>query len=289
MALFRELARAKVNLSLKVLGRRPDGYHEIESIVLFADDPADRLTLTPGPGTSIKVDGPFGSGIAGENLIATTLRMLGEAEPLLVLGDVVLEKNLPVASGIGGGSADAAALLRAVRRANPAYSGVVDWQAVALRLGADVPVCLFDRAAMMRGIGEHLTPISSSVSIPAVLANPMVRVPDDKTAQVFRRLGAAALAAPLLSVAPDIDTPSSLMAFLSRSGNDLTEPALEVVPEIGGVLAGLAQLEGCSLARLSGAGPTCFGLFPSHAVAQEASRQLKADHPTWWVTPATLR
>src|SRR5262245_34650411 len=155
---FKECARAKINLTLSVLGRRPDGYHELESLVSFADV-ADTLTLRTGPDCRITVRGPFAADIEGPNLLERALALLRECDTGLRLGPVELEKNLPVAAGLGGGSADAAALLRAVRRANPERAEQVPWHEVAARLGADVPVCLLGKPALMRGIGDRIEPL----------------------------------------------------------------------------------------------------------------------------------
>ena len=186
-----EVARAKVNLTLEVIGRRPDGYHELASLVAFADI-GDKLTLDINRASDISISGPFAPTIAGENLIAVTLRRLLEAEPRLVLGHVHLDKQLPVAAGIGGGSADAAAVIRAVRRANPDLAASIDWTRIGAGLGADVPVCLESKTAWMTGVGEIVTPMRGWPALQAVLVNPMVPAPVDKTAQVFRRFGAAA-------------------------------------------------------------------------------------------------
>lgn len=289
MPVMVELARPKVNLSLRVLGRSADGYHELESLVAFADGMADRITLEPAHETSVTVEGPAAAGIAGENLIRTTLQLLADAAPGLVLGKVTLQKTLPVASGIGGGSADAAAVMRAVARANPGLASAVPWHGIARRLGADVPVCLLDRAAMMRGVGERLEPLPSFPPLPAVLVNPMVRVPENKTAEVFRRLAAPTLKEPLPVEAPaPAGRAQDILAYIEAAGNDLTAPAQAVVPEIAGVLKSLTAEARCHLARMSGAGPTCFGLFETWRAAEEAARRMSELHPGWWTAAVTL-
>jgi 4-diphosphocytidyl-2-C-methyl-D-erythritol kinase len=201
---------------------------------------------------------------------------------------------LPVAAGIGGGSADAAAVIRAVRRANAELEARVDWYAIARRLGADVPVCVLNRAAIMRGIGGKLEPIAALPPLPAVLVNPMVPVPAGKTAEVFRRLAAPPLRKTVTQETPAA-TPGSftsrddLMRFLRSVGNDLTGPATSVVPEIGGVLAALEEAPGALLARLSGAGPTCFAVFETPEAAQAAATRIKSAHPTWWAATVVLQ
>ena len=162
---IRELARAKINLTLTVHGRRPDGYHELESLVTFADV-ADEVVLHPGSQLSATTTGPFAAEIAGANLVETTLRRLRDLDAGLQLGSITLTKNLPVAAGLGGGSADAAAVLRAVRSANPGLADRVAWHDVAARLGADVPVCLAGQPTLMWGIGEKLEPLAQEPARP---------------------------------------------------------------------------------------------------------------------------
>ena len=301
MSVIVELARPKVNLHLRVLGRQPDGYHALESLVAFADGVADKITLEPEAPASIRVTGPFGATIAGENLIAVTLQKLSEACPDLKLGAVTLEKNLPVASGLGGGSSDAAAVIRAVRRANPALQDRVDWTAIGTKLGADVPVCLINEAAVMRGIGDRLTPLRQFPPLPAVLVNPLVRVPDNKTARVFRLMAAKPLPgshaeepSTLLAGLVDgedgarIASTEHLLSFLREQENDLTRPATEVVPEVRDVLSRLETFPRLILARLSGAGPTCFALFVTRKDAEYAAQELQRADPQWWAKAVVL-
>lgn len=283
MSEFIETARAKINLTLKVLGRRGDGYHALEALVAFASEPADTVTLDTGRARGVAASGPFAAGIAGVNLLDTVLDLIAAAEPRVRLGWVHLEKRLPVAAGIGGGSADAAALLRALRRANPELGDAFDWSGIARRLGADVPVCLFDRAAFMSGTGERLAPVSHLAPLDVVLVNPMVPVPADKTAQVFRALRAPALAAGLVDARPPRDLGrQALIDFIDR-GNDLEQAAREVVPAVGDVLAALRVLSSCRVAAMSGAGPTCFGVFDDAGAATAAAAVLGARYPDWWV------
>ena len=277
-----ELARAKVNLTLEVLGRRPDGYHEIASLVAFADF-GDVLTLDAAEPPSIRVTGPFAPTIAGENLVAVTLRRLTEVEPRLKLGAVSLEKRLPVAAGIGGGSADAAAVLRAVRRANRELADGLDWNALALTIGADVPVCLADRTSWMTGVGEIVTPLKGWTKLGAVLVNPLVSAPADKTARVFRRLNA-----PSLGSGRTVSPPGSgdrAIDFLSERGNSLEPAAIAVMPITAAVKSALLGQTGCRYAAVSGGGPTCFGIFDDPL---SAAHRLASDEPEWWVQPVIL-
>lgn len=293
MAVIEEFARAKVNLTLRVLGRRDDGYHELESLVAFAENPVDVLRLDPSAPIGVTISGAFGSAIATENLVLQTLRHAAGADAGLALGAVTLEKRLPVAAGIGGGSADAAATLRALRRANADHAPGIDWHALARRIGADVSVCLENRAALMSGIGDVVAPLAQPLRLHAVLVNRLEPVPDNKTAEVFRRL-----AAPPLSrarppqpwrVETDVETGSAaLIAALARVGNDLQKPAIALMPHIADTLAEVAATEGCRLARMSGAGPTVFGLYETEASAGSAAAALHARHPGWWIVATAL-
>jgi 4-diphosphocytidyl-2-C-methyl-D-erythritol kinase len=290
MTAITELARAKVNLTLRVRGRGPDGYHELESLIVFAGV-GDELHLEQSGAAGVDVTGPFAAAIAGANLVETAMARLAAAEPRLALGRVTLDKRLPVASGIGGGSADAAALLRAVRRANPALAGSVDWAGIAARLGADVPICFRNEPGLVWGVGERIEAIPVLPQLPAVLVNPLVPVPPDKTARVFARLAAAPSAArphpP--EVAPGrLASVETLLGFLRDEGNDLLAAATATVPTIGDVLAALAQVPGCRFAGLSGAGPTCFGLFATAGEAAGAAATLREKRPDWWIVATTL-
>jgi 4-diphosphocytidyl-2-C-methyl-D-erythritol kinase len=290
MTAITESAWAKVNLTLRVRGRRSDGYHELESLITFADV-GDRVRFEPGAAVGVRAIGPFAAAISGPNLIDTALARLAEAEPRLVLGSVTLEKLLPVAAGIGGGSADAAALLRAVRRANPAFAGAVDWVDIARALGADVPVCLTSDPALVWGIGENISAVPDLPRLPAVLANPLAPVPPDKTARVFSELKAppaAAGASPLLVSPTRLETVASLLEFMAAEGNDLLAAATAVVPQIAEVRAALAGQAGCLFAGLSGAGPTCFSVFSGPQEAAAAAAALQQERPDWWVAAGVL-
>ncbi len=283
--LIQERARAKVNLTLQVLGRRTDGYHALASVVAFASA-ADIVTLDTEAPPAVTVDGPFAPQLPSEVLITRTLDLLRAHVPSLTLGAVHLDKRLPVAAGIGGGSADAAAVLRAVRRANPEAAATVDWYGLAARLGADVLVCLADELTYVTGIGDVLQPLPPlTPPITAVFANPRVPVPEDKTAQVFRALNAAPLASLIPPPAPTLSSPQDVLAAVSRIGNDLEAPARTLLPAVSEVLAALDRLPGCHAARMSGAGPTCIAIVDdAHAAAQA----LRAAHPGWWIEPVKI-
>jgi 4-diphosphocytidyl-2-C-methyl-D-erythritol kinase len=290
MPVISEFAPAKVNLTLKVVGRRADGYHDIESLIAFARDVGDELFLEPDGPPGLEMRGPFAAAITGQNLVERALERLSAAEPGLALGRVILDKRLPVASGIGGGSTDAAALLRAVRRANPALVASLDWQAIAASLGADVTVCLAARPAFAWGTGTGIEPIPALPRLEAVLVNPLAQVPPDKTARVFAGLGAgpshaAGKAPPMPPRFADAD---ALIAYMRARGNDLLAPAMDVVPAIATVLDALAEVSGCRLTGLSGAGPTCFGIFAGREEAAAGAAHLRQSRPDWWVEASTL-
>jgi 4-diphosphocytidyl-2-C-methyl-D-erythritol kinase len=282
-----EIASAKVNLTLTVLGRRHDGYHELDSVVTFAEV-GDYLTFNPGADSRITVDGPFAREIVGENLLQRTLVALREAAPELRLGVVQLEKNLPVAAGLGGGSADAAALLRAVRRANPHCAERVGWREMAAQLGADVPVCLAGRPARLGGIGERIEPLAHLPALAAVLINPRLYLP---TKAVYAALAAAPLAngsRPVAVSTLSFPTPETVLAYMRAHGNDLEHPATTLLPAIAEVKAALMSTPGCRLAALSGSGPTCFGIFDDDTQAAIAAHRLSMDKRGWWIVATRL-
>ena len=289
-------APAKVNLDLKVLGRRADGYHELDSLVAFAGV-GDLLTLEPGPELSLTVGGPHGLGLEVDerNLVLRAARALARDSGLaqkigpLRWGRFHLVKRLPVASGIGGGSADAAGALRLLARLNGFSLGEPALLRAAAQVGADVPVCLESRARIMAGVGDRLGPTLRLPPLFAVLVNPGVPV---ETAAVFRELG---LVPGHLAPVPPKPAPIALddrevfLATLAASRNDLEPPALRVAPILGDVLARLRALPGCRLARMSGSGATCFALFDDCRQSAAAAKMLSREHAEWWVRPTVLR
>jgi 4-diphosphocytidyl-2-C-methyl-D-erythritol kinase len=271
-----------------VLGRRSDGYHELESLVVFADA-ADRLTFAPGAQLDLGIHGPT-AGVSGrpdDNLVLKAARLLAERVENLRLGHFVLDKRLPVAAGLGGGSSDAAAALRLLARENGLALDDARVIEAARLTGADVPVCLDPRTRMMRGIGELLSAPIAMPKLPAVLVNPGVAVP---TADVFRALAAPPLTGEAMPDEPvaagaDVD---AIIAALATRRNDLEAPAILAQPVIADVLSALRAFAACRLARMSGSGATCFGLFSSGRAAQAAARSLKARQPGWWVRATTF-
>lgn len=296
VASVHEFAAAKINLTLAVAGRRDDGLHEIASLVVFATV-GDRLTLDPASplpdpagGPRVAVSGPFAGALSGVNILDRALAAIRARAPELTLGAVHLDKHLPVAAGIGGGSADAGALLRAARRIHGADMDGIDWPGIAAELGADVPVCLAARALWMTGTGAVLTEVAGGVpALAAVLVNPLAAVPADKTARVFRALGARARPSDHVApAAPHFADRAALIAFLRARGNDLACAAETVVPETGAALAALGAVGDCVYQAVSGAGPTCFGIFPDAKAAETARVRLAARHPAWWIVATTL-
>jgi 4-diphosphocytidyl-2-C-methyl-D-erythritol kinase len=288
-----EDARAKVNLTLRVVGRRVDGYHDLESVVAFADC-ADRLSLVPGSELRLATTGPLAQacGEFSDNLVFKAARLLGDRVPDLKLGDFVLDKVLPVAAGIGGGSADAAAALRLLARANGLAIDEARLTEVAKLTGADVPVCLTSRACVMTGVGETLLPLALP-KMPCVMVNPRLPV---ATKDVFQALGLRS--GELLVGATDVlraaawpEQGASLedwVEVLAASSNDLEAPAMRIQPVIGEVISALSSADGAWLARMSGSGATCFAIFENTAEAQRAAQKIQIDHPQWWVHAGVL-
>jgi 4-diphosphocytidyl-2-C-methyl-D-erythritol kinase len=285
-----EPAPAKVNLTLRVTGRRPDGYHELESLVVFARV-GDRLALAPGGALALEVGGAFAAaaGDIADNLVLKAARELARLVPGLVLGRFVLTKDLPVAAGLGGGSADAAAALRLLARANGLAADDARLAAAARASGADVPVCLDPRARVMRGIGEILSAPLGLPPLSAVLVNPGVPL---ATKDVFAAFARAAPRAPAESFdAAGLSTASldAAIATLARGANDLEGAAMALCPAVADTLKALAATPGCRLARMSGSGATCFALYDSEDAAAAAARTLAAAHGGWWVRATVLR
>jgi 4-diphosphocytidyl-2-C-methyl-D-erythritol kinase len=288
-----EEGRAKVNLTLRVVGRRVDGYHELESVVAFADC-ADRLSLVPGSTLDLTMSGPLAQacGETSDNLVLKAARLLGERVPDLKVGSFTLDKVLPVAAGIGGGSADAAAALRLLAQLNGLALDDRRLLDVALQTGADVPVCLTSRACDMTGVGETLLPLSLPI-LPCVLVNPRVPV---ATREVFAALGLRN--GELLVGATDVIRATAWpeqgasvedwVEVLAASSNDLEAPATRIQPAIGEVITALSATDGAWLARMSGSGATCFAIFENTAEAQRAAQKIQLDRPQWWVHAGVL-
>jgi 4-diphosphocytidyl-2-C-methyl-D-erythritol kinase len=284
-----ETAPAKVNLTLCVVGRRADGYHDIESLVVFAVV-GDRLAFAPARELAMTMSGPTATaaGDLADNLVLKAARALAARVEGLKLGRFDLSKRLPVAAGLGGGSADAAAALRLLARVNRLALDDPRLMEAAAATGADVPVCVDPRPRVMRGIGDVLSEPLDLPRLPAVLVNPGVAVP---TKDVFAalKLTTAATSASLTAPSPQGgEERSAFVAAVAELRNDLETPAIKLQPVIAEVLTELRQLPGCQLARMSGSGATCFGLFGSSRAAAAAARALRNKHPAWWVRATVL-
>lgn len=285
MARIDETAFAKINIDLRICGRRADGYHDLDSLVAFAEA-GDRLFFEPADELILAIDGPFGDALSDDdgNLVVRAAKALAEMAGREAHVRISLDKVLPIASGLGGGSADAAAALRGLTKLWKLPFGLTDLVPLARGLGADVPICLGSTTARMEGIGDRLTPLSiPMLPCPLILSNPGQAV---ATPDVFRGVS-------LFSGARD---PMSTGAWrrdvsghLAGSFNDLEAPAIAIAPIIGSVLDALHSLPGCRLARMSGSGATCFGLFDDVAAQDLALNRLRASHGDWWIVGTTLR
>ncbi len=279
-------ARAKVNLYLHVTGKRLDGYHELDSLMVFPDL-GDELFMAQHAGLALETWGAFATELDGEgqdNLVmraAQGLRDLVGAERMPG-AYLRLEKRLPVAAGVGGGSADAAATLRGLIRLWDLEVAEADLQALALELGADVPPCLESRPVQVRGIGEVLSPVPTLPPFWLVLVNPGVPV---QTAAVFKERQGAFSSTVEWKAAADLD---ALLRVLLATRNDLEPPARALVPQIGEALSALQGVQGCRLARMSGSGATCFGIFAEAGQAAAAAAALSSTHADWWVAAAPV-
>jgi len=280
--MLRVRAPAKINLFLHVGPRRADGYHALESLVCFSEA-GDVLAFEQADGLTLSLEGPFAEGLAAEadNLVLRAARALRECAGGKRGAAITLTKNLPVASGIGGGSADAAAALRGLAKLWDVKIADAAIQDIALSLGSDVPVCVKSVPAMMAGRGEYVAPVGELPRSAILLVNPGVAV---STAEVFRRLGRTVqdvlvTVPPLPPVAHGLP---GLLRYLAETRNDMEEAARAIAPAIGDVLDGLRE-NGAALARMCGSGATCYGLFASEAKAAHAAQALSAAHPAWWV------
>jgi 4-diphosphocytidyl-2-C-methyl-D-erythritol kinase len=283
MAPVEELAAAKINLDLWVVGRRADGYHELDSLVMFAP-PCDRLRFRAGGELTLEVTGPFAAALADEpdNLVLRAARRLAARVGRAPEARITLDKRIPVAAGLGGGSADAAATLRGLNRLWRLGLSAADLAPLAAGLGADVPVCLASRPTRMRGVGDRLEPIDGLPELALLLVNPRQPV---ATAAVFA--GLAGSFGPPPELGPPPGERGLLLEWLRARANHLEAPARRLLPAIGEVLEALASQPGCALARMSGSGATCLGLFDEEGALAPAAAALAGAHPQWWVATTT--
>ncbi len=276
-------APAKINLYLKVTGRRADGYHELDSLVAFTEL-HDVLTLRPAADLSLTVEGPFAGTLTDQtdNLVLAAARRLRAVLGHELGADITLTKNIPVAAGLGGGSADAAAALYGLCELWDVDAAGVDLVAIGAELGADVPVCLYGRPALVSGIGEQITASPALPAAGVLLVN--TRRPL-ATPEVFRaREGPFSEPPPFDHAADGV---AGLAEALVARGNDLVSAACAMCPDVGEVLSALERLPSCRYAGMSGSGATCFGLFDAASIAQDAARRLP--EPGWWAAATSLR
>ena len=272
----RVFAPAKINLCLHVTGQRADGYHRLDSLVGFASV-GDILEIFAGGPAGLTISGPEAGGLRADagNLVAKTAAAFWRDGPL----KLHLAKNLPLASGLGGGSADAAACYRGI----VALQGAGEDAAALLALGADVPICATSRPARIRGIGEVME-FCALPPLSLLLVNPRVEVSTQAVFKLLARKDNSALS-PLPS---DLSDGETLIRWLAEQRNDLEPPARKIAPVVGSVLAALRNLPFCALARMSGSGASCFGIFGSASETEIAATRLRLNHPDWWITPARL-
>jgi len=282
-----EFAAAKVNLTLSVGGRRADGYHDLESLVAFAQE-RDTLRLRPASALSLRIEGPNAgnAGMDGDNLVLRAARNLQRLVAGLKTGVFLLTKNLPIAAGLGGGSADAAAALRLLAALN-GFAGDDPRLAQAARdTGSDVPVCLDPEPRIMRGRGEILSAPLAMPALFAVLVNPGLPAATARVFAAFDKAGARSQGGNS-DATPDFQHEAALLDYLRAHPNDLEAAAIAVQPAIANVLAALRALPGCRLARMSGSGATCFGLFAAGETSA-AARDLQRKYPSWWIRETVL-
>lgn len=278
-------APAKLNLTLRVGPPRSDGRHDLDSLVCFTHRLGDRLEVSLGQGLELTLAGPFASGLVGEadNLVLRAARLLAAAADIEAHAHLHLVKNLPLASGIGGGSADAAATLHGLNRLWKLGLPMADLMAMAGQLGADVPACVLGQPAHMTGTGEEMAALAEIAGLGIVLVNPGVACPTGPVYRRFDELGAG----PALtsSQMPDLSSPSKLLAYMAATPNDLEAAAVSLVPEIGETLTLLQESPGVRMARMSGSGATCFGLYDDVSAAQVARAFMveRLANPRFWV------
>lgn len=274
--MFTLSAPAKINLFLHVTGRLENGYHTMQSLMVFTDA-GDTLSFEAHDGFSLQVNGPFAAALSGENLIAQAAQKLAAQYGRKPDARITLTKNLPVASGIGGGSSDAAATLKGLAQLWQLPKDTAALAGIARTIGADVPACLYGHPLWAEGIGDKILPLTGFPPLHLVLVNPLVATP---TPQVFKTFNGR-FAAPL-------PVPSGgWMEFLQTAHNDLSAPAAAVTPEIRDVMTALENTGTPQLCRMSGSGATCFAIYATRAKADEAAQNLRVHHPRWWAMSAT--
>jgi len=277
-------ARAKINLFLHVGEKREDGFHPLQSLAAFTDF-GDRVVAEEADDLSLSLEGPFAAGLEGDgNLVLRAARALAERAGRPPQARITLTKNLPLASGVGGGSADAAATLRLLSNLWQLKYDEKTLRDIGATLGSDVPVCVRSQPAFMEGRGELLTPVTSLPRLPLLLVNPRVAIP---TADIFAALGERRGIGMKLPSGGFTDL-ADLLRFLEITNNDLEAPAKAREPAIAEVLNALSRMPGALFTRMSGSGATCFALMPDGGGAARAAALLKEKYPSWWVQPASV-
>ena len=276
--MIKVIAHAKVNLTLHVVGQRANGYHELQSLVCLTEF-GDQIHLSPAADFSFQVIGPYAAGIPVDesNLVVQAAKFMAQKHSKTLDCQIILEKNLPMASGIGGGSSDAAAVMKALSQYWSVQLPNVD---ELMALGADIPVCVTTGLTLMQGVGEDVTHLSAAPNWGVVLVNPNVGV---STPAVFDALNSKQNPSMQDVAANCVDT-----AWLGDQRNDLEPPAMAMVPEVATVIEAISAAPQCRVARMSGSGATCFGLFTDIKYADEAASHLQQAHPDWWVISTVL-
>lgn len=291
---YTEFAPAKINLSLHICGKRPDGYHLLHSLVAFARDIGDTITIKPSQTLELEITGPYAGYLdktaydttrTSGNLVIRAAYALADMSGIPLTAHITLEKNLPVSSGIGGGSSDAAALIKALSAFWNIAPDKNALRPILSALGADLPVCYEQQTSIMEGIGEIITPYHGLPALPVILINPLIPCP---TKNVFGRFNGQFTPLPAV-LPPAFANVQEFTGFIqAECRNDLQPPAIEAVPEIKNILAALEKTENCMLARLSGSGATCFGIYPTPQSAASTARILQENHKNWWIKAGTL-
>jgi len=289
---FARRAPAKINLFLHIVGRRSDGYHLLESLIAFTDI-GDALSAERAPKLSLTVEGPFAAALNATsehdaNLVMRAALSLQARTGTTQGASLVLDKELPVASGIGGGSSDAAAALHLLNALWALSLGEASLAEAGLTLGSDVPVCLHGRPAFVSGVGERVEDCLGVLPLSLVLVNPGHGLATPDVYRAFAASGALGrIPRRAVPKGPWADE-RALVATLKGAGNDLEAPAIALCPVIAQALKALGAQENCALARMSGSGATCFGIFADRAAAERAARAIARAEPAWWVKPARL-
>lgn len=280
------LAAAKVNLYLHVTGKLDNGYHTLDSLITFADT-GDKISVSPANEFTFEMNGRFADALKDEppenNLVVRAAKRIAQEVDGDLHVKITLTKNLPVAAGLGGGSSDAAATIRALLQHWKKSVNDEKLQALGAELGADIPVCMKVKTARVRGFGEILTPVKLNEPLYAVLIHPGKSC---STADIFGKYGGAY--SQNADIPASIKDTGALLAALAKTRNDLENTAKKVVPEIGSALQAIGVQEGCVLARMSGSGATCFGLFTSRKMAENSAFVIQINNPKWWVKAVSL-